>query len=327
MITGAAQADVAVLVVSARQNEFEAGFLRGGQTVEHAILAKTLGVDRLLVVVNKMDDESVQWSRERYEQIRKELGSFIRKLKYTEVQFIPISGYKGINVQDKMESSICTWYNGPSLLEALDELPPIERNVTGSIRVPILDKGKDERGQVWVLGKVEQGTIKRGQKVTVNPNKIECEVIKLEINEEEVDTVMAGDNCRIFINGDDENIYGGHVMCSPGDLLDPVTEFVGQFKLLGKELVVVGYEAEAHIHTAQVRISLEAVLAVYDQRTGAEKSAATLVRKGDLVKAKFKLSKPVCLEKFDVLPAMGRFAIREDTSIGVGRILLKKKAN
>jgi peptide chain release factor subunit 3 len=326
MITGASQADVAVLVVSARINEFEAGFHRGGQTTEHAILAKTLGIDTLIVVVNKMDDESVMWSQERYENIKRELGSFLRKIGYTEVKFVPVSGYTGINVMSRMNKQTCHWYDGPSLLETLDSLPLIQRNTEGPLRVPILDKYKDERGQTAIIGKIEQGSITKGQKVVIMPNRVECEVVRLVSNDQDVDIVLAGENAFIYVSGEDSNVHAGHVMCDQRDPLEASCAFVGQFKVLDKDVLTAGYEAQMHIHTALINCSVKSILATVDPRTGRDLIVKpTIARKGDLIRAIFELGKPICFEKFDVLPSMGRFAMREDRNIGVGKVLLKKK--
>lgn len=79
MIGGASQADLAVLVISARKGEFETGFEKGGQTREHAMLAKTAGVKHLIVLINKMDDPTVNWSNERYEECKEKLVPFLKK--------------------------------------------------------------------------------------------------------------------------------------------------------------------------------------------------------------------------------------------------------
>lgn len=125
MIEGTAQADVGVLVISARKGEFETGFDRGGQTREHAMLAKTLGIQRLIILINKMDDPSVKWSKERYDQIEGKLTPFLKRWGYNiknEVIYIPGSGLTGANIKDKVKSSDCPWYKGPSLMELLDQV-------------------------------------------------------------------------------------------------------------------------------------------------------------------------------------------------------------
>ena len=112
MISGAAQADVAVLVISARKGEFETGFERGGQTREHVMLVKTVGVSKIVVVVNKMDDITVNWEQARYNEIKDKLVPFIKSSGFNpkDVAFIPISGYTGLNLKDPLSPSTCSWW-------------------------------------------------------------------------------------------------------------------------------------------------------------------------------------------------------------------------
>ncbi|KAJ6976162.1 eukaryotic peptide chain release factor GTP-binding subunit ERF3A-like isoform X2 [Populus alba x Populus x berolinensis] len=146
MISGASQADVGVLVISARKGEFETGFERGGQTREHVQLAKTLGVSKLLVVVNKMDDPTVNWSKERYDEIESKMVPFLKLSGYNvkkDVRFLPISGLLGTNMKTRMGKAICPWWNGPCLFEALDAIEVPLRDPKGPFRMPIIDKFKD----------------------------------------------------------------------------------------------------------------------------------------------------------------------------------------
>jgi peptide chain release factor subunit 3 len=113
MIGGATQADVAILVISAKSGEFESGFNKNGQTCEHAMLVKTLGVSHLIVVINKMDEETVKWSNERYEKITTELLTYLKKkVGYSEknITFVPISAYSNINIDKKLTKEDCDWY-------------------------------------------------------------------------------------------------------------------------------------------------------------------------------------------------------------------------
>lgn len=113
MISGAAQADVAILVISARKGEFETGFERGGQTREHVMLVKTAGVSKLVVIINKMDDPTVQWEHGRYNEVKDKLTPFIKAAGFnpkTDVTFIPVSAYTGQNLKDRVPQSICSWW-------------------------------------------------------------------------------------------------------------------------------------------------------------------------------------------------------------------------
>ena len=122
MISGAAQADVAVLVISARKGEFETGFEKGGQTREHIMLVKTAGVSKLVCVINKMDEPTVKWEKSRYDEIVGKITPFIRGAGFNlkDVSFIPVSAYTGANLKDKVEKSVCSWYKYVDVLDSFE---------------------------------------------------------------------------------------------------------------------------------------------------------------------------------------------------------------
>lgn len=124
MISGASEADVAVMVISARKGEFEAGFEKGGQTREHAMLAKTLGIRYIILAINKMDEPTVKYSKDRYDPIVSKLTEHFKQLGYKSdsLTFLPISALKGDNVINRFKPGICDWYKGPSLIEVLDKI-------------------------------------------------------------------------------------------------------------------------------------------------------------------------------------------------------------
>lgn len=178
MIGGASQADVAVLVISARRGEFETGFERGGQTREHAMLAKTAGVQHLVVLVNKMDDPTVKWSETRYNECKEKLTPFLKKVGFNpkkDIHFMPCSGLTGANLKHSSLSDH-PWYKDLPLIPYLDNLPTMVRSSDGPVRLPIVDKYKDMG--VIVLGKIESGQISKGQQLVMQPNKRKVKGIK-----------------------------------------------------------------------------------------------------------------------------------------------------
>ena len=139
MITGASQADVALLVVDATPGGFEDGVSKDGQTREHALLAYTLGVKQMIVALNKMDDKNVNYSEDRYKEIKSEVAAFLKKVGYKpmKIPFVPISGFDGENMAEK--STKMPWYKGPCLLEALNNVNPPKRPADKPLRVPLQD--------------------------------------------------------------------------------------------------------------------------------------------------------------------------------------------
>jgi peptide chain release factor subunit 3 len=209
MISGASQADIGVLIISARKGEFETGFEKGGQTREHALLAKTLGVRLLLVVINKMDDPTVEYSQERFVECQEKLTPYLKGCGYNvkkDVIFLPISALTAVNVLEK--SPHLPWFEGPCFIEALDNLPPLERNKESALRLPILSKYKDMG--TMVEGKVEQGTVKPGDKLWVMPNRVPVEVLNVWLDQDEVAYLIGGENARVKLKDiSDEDIQPG----------------------------------------------------------------------------------------------------------------------
>ncbi|XP_026464634.1 eukaryotic peptide chain release factor GTP-binding subunit ERF3B-like [Ctenocephalides felis] len=180
MIGGAAQADLAVLVISARKGEFETGFDRGGQTREHAMLAKTAGVKHLVVLVNKMDDPTVNWDENRYNECKDKILPYLKKLGFNpakDLTFMPCSGQTGQGLKEQIEESVCPWYRGVAFIPFIDDMPSFNRKVDGPFIMPVVDKYKD-MGTV-VMGKVEAGVARKGQLLILMPNRVSVNLFSL----------------------------------------------------------------------------------------------------------------------------------------------------
>ena len=179
MIGGASQADVGILVISARKGEYETGFEKGGQTREHAILAKTQGVNKLIVVINKMDDTTVEWSEARYKECSEKLATFLKSVGYgkADVTFMPISAQTTLGIKDRIPKDICSWYQGPSLLEFLDNLKSLERKLNAPFMMPVSGKYRDLG--TMIEGKIEAGVIKKTESYTLMPNRDQISISAL----------------------------------------------------------------------------------------------------------------------------------------------------
>lgn len=160
MIMGACQSDLAVLIISAKQGEFEAGFEKGGQTQEHCHLVKALGIENLIVAVSKMDQ--INWDQVRYNQIKDTVLPFLSdQVGIKNSIWVPIDSYNDHNIKGKVDSGVCSWYNGASFFEILNTCQIPKRNPSGPIRIPVLQAIKDkETGQIFIYGKIESGCIK-----------------------------------------------------------------------------------------------------------------------------------------------------------------------
>eukprot|EP00003_Mantamonas_plastica_P028232 TRINITY_DN631_c0_g1_i1.p1 TRINITY_DN631_c0_g1~~TRINITY_DN631_c0_g1_i1.p1 ORF type:complete len:533 (+),score=230.21 TRINITY_DN631_c0_g1_i1:2460-4058(+) len=325
MIGGASQADIGILVISARKGEFETGFENGGQTREHAMLAKTVGVKQLIVLINKMD--SVDWAKERYDEAVDKLKPFLRKkcgYGKKDIVFMPCSGMSGANLLEPIGDD-CTWYKGPTFLGLLDSMKPPERLFDAALRLPIAEKYKD-MGTI-VMGKLEAGQINVGDDLVMMPNKIDCKVDALFLEDTEIDSAEPGDNVKIRLRGiDEDQVHEGDVLCYPDSLVPCVDTFNAQFICLEyKSIICAGYNAVMHIHSTVVEVQLTHLIAKLDSKGKVIEKRPKFIRPGDTVRVRFKSDKPVCMETFKDFPQLGRFMIRDEgNTIGVGVVLKMK---
>ncbi|KAJ2633657.1 translation termination factor GTPase eRF3 [Coemansia sp. RSA 1290] len=324
MVTGAAQADVAVLVISARKGEFETGFERGGQTREHTVLIKTAGVRTLVVAINKMDDPTVGWDKARYDQIVTKLTPFFKQNGYkadSDVIFLPISGYTGAGVKDRVGSA-CSWYTGPSLLETLDGLQAVERKINGPLRIPISEKFCD-MGTI-VSGKIESGNIRLNQKVMIMPEKRICEISNIYgANENEEQSAISGDNVRIKLrNIKEDMVQTGSVIVDRKHPCHNTREFDALLVIREAKLITSKYKSVMHVHTATEEVILAKLLHKVNKQNKRSRMPPPFVKKGERCIVRIQTTKPVCVETYSDFPQLGRFTLRDEgKTIAIGQIL------
>jgi len=262
MISGAAQADLAVLVISARKGEFETGFEKGGQTREHAMLVKTAGVKFLVVLINKMDDPTVEWSVERFNECKEKLLPYLKKLGFNpakDLTFMPCSGLTGAGLKEPVDPSLVPWYTGLPFIPFIDSLPSLNRNADGPFILPIVDKYKD-MGTV-IMGKVESGEAKKGQSLMLMPNRTNVTVDQLWTDDEEVTAVGPGENVKIKLKGiEEEDVSPGFILCDPSAPCKVGKVFDAQVAILEhKSIICAGYSAVMHIHCVAEEISVKVI--------------------------------------------------------------------
>eukprot|EP00163_Fabomonas_tropica_P034035 TRINITY_DN927_c0_g1_i2.p1 TRINITY_DN927_c0_g1~~TRINITY_DN927_c0_g1_i2.p1 ORF type:complete len:550 (-),score=230.25 TRINITY_DN927_c0_g1_i2:260-1909(-) len=328
MIGGVSQADIGILVISARKGEFEAGFEKGGQTREHAMLAKTLGVQKLVVVINKMDEQTVNWSVKRYTDIEEKLSPFLRQVgfKKDDVTFLPLSGLTGANIKDDLEKGIFDHYTGHSLVNTLDAFAPLDRQLDAPLRMPVIDRYKD-MGTV-MMGKIEAGRVAVGDTVTIMPNSRNVKVLGITYNDDEIRTAKAGDNICLRVDTvSEDEVRPGHVVCSPDNLCQVFTDFEAQIVLLEmlehKPLFTAGYEAVLHLHSCVEELSVIKLNHLIDRKTGKKsKRPPMFVKAGAVIVATLRTENAVSGETFADAAQLGRFSLRDEgKTIAFGKIV------
>ncbi|XP_008784278.2 eukaryotic peptide chain release factor GTP-binding subunit ERF3A-like [Phoenix dactylifera] len=333
MISGASQADIGVLVISARKGEFETGYERGGQTREHVQLAKTLGVAKLIVVVNKMDDPTVKWSKERFDEIESKMVPFLKSSGYLrkDVQFLPISGLVGTNMKTRVEKSICDWWNGPCLFEVLDSIAVPPRDPKGPLRMPIIDKYR-EMGTV-VMGKIESGSIREGDSLLIMPNKANVKVLAIHCDENKVRCAGPGENVRVKLSGiEEEDILAGFVLSSIANPIGAVTEFNAQLQILeliDNAIFTAGYKAVLHIHAIVEECEIVDLIEEIDlKKKSADpkkkkpKRKPLFVKNGAAVVCRIQVNNLICIENFSDFAQLGRFTLRtEGKTVAIGKVV------
>ena len=325
MITGASQADVALLVVSAKTGEFEAGMSREGQTMEHIVLARTMGIDQVVVAISKMDITDPPWSKERYDKVVSTLKKFMRGLGYKidKIPFVPVSGWTGDNVLKKSENM--PWYNGPTLLEALDAVMPPPKPINKPLRIPVQEVYTISGVGTVPVGRVETGRLRVGDKIVFMPPGVVGDVRSIEMHHEKLQEALPGDNIGFNVRGVSKNdVRRGDVV---GHLDAPPTvvqEFTARAYVVWHPTAVhVGYTPVIHAHTASVAARIVEIPGKLDPRTGkvAEKNPQ-FIKTGESAIMKFKPIKPMVLEKYSEIPQLGRFAMRDmGKTIGIGVVM------
>ena len=308
MITGASQADACIFVISAKQGE---GIQE--QTKEHAWLLKVLGINQIIVALNKMD--TVNYDEKRFNEVKEEAIKLFKTIGYKveEIPFIPISAFYGDNVVKKSDKM--PWYTGPTLVEALDQyIKEPEKPIDKPLRIPIQDVYSITGVGTVPVGRVETGVLKVGDTVVFEPAGVKGEVKSIEIHHQQIQEAKPGDNIGFNVRGVSKtDIRRGDVAGHPDNPPSVAKEFTAQIVVLQHPTVIAaGYTPVFHCHTASVACKIEEIIAKIDPRTGAVvQEKPDFIKTGDAAKIRVVPTKPMVIEKQSEFPQLARFAIRD----------------
>ena len=307
MITGTSQADAAVLNVAANDGV-------NAQTKEHAFLARVLGVQQLIVNVNKMDISGVDWSQDKYNSVVAEVTNLLKMAGFNtdEIPFIPCSAFDGDNIFNKSDKS--PWYNGPTLFEAIDAIQMPPKPTDMPLRLPIQDVYKISGIGTVPVGKIETGVLHAGKTVTFNPSQQSAEVKSIEMHHTMVDKAEPGDNVGVNVRGlSADDIRRGDVAGytdNPPMFVRHDETFVGQIQLMDiPKAIGVNYTPVFHAHTSQVAVRFVELLEKTTK--GVKEANPAFLKTGDACLVRFGPTKPMAIEQMDTFPQLARFAIRD----------------
>jgi elongation factor 1-alpha len=328
MITGASQADAGVLVVAANDGV-------NSQTKEHVFLSRTLGVNQLIVAINKMDISGVDYKEERFNKVKAEVSALLKTVGYVpdKIQFLALASLKGENVVKKSENM--SWYKGPTLLEAINNLVPPEKPTQLPLRLPLQDVYNITGIGVVPVGRVETGVLKLNDKVMAMPGRegkgVPGEVKTIEMHHEQLQKAEPGDNVGISVRGfGKKDVARGDVLGHADSPPTVASEFTAQIVVLNHPSVItVGYTPVFHIHTAQVACQITEIVRKLNPATGETlQENPDFIKNGDAAIVKIKPIQPLVIEKQKEIPQMSRFAVRDSgQTVAAGMCIdLVKKA-
>ena len=322
MITGASQADAAVLVCSSKEGV-------QAQTIEHAFLMKVLGVGQFIIAINKMD--SVNFDVAKYTATKEALVAKLKPMGYPveKIPFIPVSGYTGDNIKKRSEKM--AWYTGPTLLEAFDMLVEPKKSLDKGLRLPIQEVFTITGQGTVPVGRVEAGILKPNTKIVIMPENLTAEVKSIEMHHQSLTQAVPGDNVGFTVKGIDKKaIHRGSVVSYPDNTASVAEEFTAQIVVLNHPTAIgKNYTPVFHLHTSQVACTIVEIVEKKDPKSGQTlQKNPDFLKTGDVAIVRIKPTKPTVVEKYSDFPALGRFAMRDmGQTVAAGIVLdIKKRA-
>uniref|UniRef100_A0A182JG83 Uncharacterized protein n=1 Tax=Anopheles atroparvus TaxID=41427 RepID=A0A182JG83_ANOAO len=314
MISGANQADVALLVVDATRGEFETGFEQGGQTREHALLVRSLGVSQLGVVVNKLD--TVGWSKDRFDEIVNKLKVFLKQAGFrdSDVIYVPCSGLTGENlVKDPTDLGLIQWYNGPTLLKVIDGFKTPERAIDKPFRMSVADIFKGTGSGFCICGRIESGVVCVNDKLLVCPSKEQASVKGITIDELPQQTTFAGDQISLTLaNVDISNVSVGYILSSIYHPVPMATRILARIVVFNiKVPITMGYPVLLHHQSLIEPATIRKLKAQLHKGTGeVVKKHPRCLGNNSCALVEIEFQRPIGMERYADFKDLGRIMLR-----------------
>lgn len=314
MLTGASQADAAVLVVSAKEGIQD-------QTRQHMFLAKILGIRQLVIAVNKMDVHAYQ--EDKYIQTCKGLKPILRSLGYNhEIPMIPISAMEGDNVYNKSEKM--KWHHGETLIKTLDRIiTPTKLPVNKPLRGVVQDVYLHEDNKKIIATKIETGILKNGEPVIFNPSGKEGLLTEISAYGTVKETAEPGDSVGLIVEGVD-TVPRGEVVSHLKNQPKKVEKFTAEIILLSDLQIEKGDEITIRYGTAEKKCKIQRILSEIDPVNLTVSSSYPKKLKDEAVgEIEFLPLEPLCIERYSEFPELGRFVIKGKKGTAAAGIVLE----
>ena len=313
MLTGASQADAAVLVVSAKEGIQD-------QTRQHTFLIKTLGIKQLVVAVNKMD--KVGYKESSYQETCNQLRPILRSLGYNDVPMVPVSAMEGDNVYKK--SRKMGWYKGPTLIETLDEkIVPLSLPLNKPLRGVVQDVYPYEGNKQVIACKIESGVLKPKKDVVFNPSGKTGRLEKILSFGTVMEKAEPGESVGLLVNNVDD-VERGEVLSYADNQPVKVKSFIAEIILFSNIQIKEGDEITIRYGTAEKKCRVQRILSEIDPVNLIVKAKSPKVLKGETVgEIELFALEPVCIEKYSDFPELGRFVIEGKKGTVAAGIVLK----
>ncbi|XP_027198397.2 translation elongation factor EF-1alpha (GTPase) HBS1 isoform X3 [Dermatophagoides pteronyssinus] len=332
MIQGTTKADVAMLVIDATKGEFESGFEAGGQTQEHILLLRSFGITQVAIVINKMDN--IDFDQERYNQIVDKIRKFLKQVGFKDqsVEYIPCSGMTGDNLIELSKNPNFNWYNGPTVIDIIDNFTCSQRIVDKPFRMSINDLFKGQTSGIYLSGKIDYGYVELNQKLLILPVVEYGTVKNIIIDNQNQTEAFAGDFVYLnIVQSDGLEISIGNVIC---DILSPctmATKFEARivtFGTIGTPLIN-GSSLIIYSVCLNEVVTLTKLCSQLDKnKNEVIKKNPRLIGKNQAAIVQITTTKPICIETFENSKEYGRFVLRsEHFTMGTGIVTKILKTN
>ena len=320
MIAGTSAADAALLVIDSGLNSFSAGFYKEGQTKEHALLAKTLGVSQLIVAINKL--EIFNWKKERYDEIVEVLKKYlVEELGFPEknIRFFPVSGLTGDNLIKPISSKNAKWYDGPTLVELIDLLEPPQRAIDAPVRFVINDVSKNPvngHQGINLYGKLETGIISVKSEYIILPSGKKETIKTIALNKKKVDFITPGQQAELLfsINKNAKEEYAiepGNILSSEKFPIACIKKFKAHIKTYElKTPISLGQKMMFYLQGQKSQISIKKIERIFNEGSKASKNNTRFIPKNFYADIIIESENKICGELFVLNKKLSTFALR-----------------